>query len=497
MEPELKFEELSGFDILARETQTHEETMEASLPDYCASVSRVIDTAGQVLVQEISPGEGRLRGEVRVSVLYVSEEAEGLQSATVAVPFVCELVEKRLRECRLLQVYSRLLLCEGKIVTGRKLYVRVIGEFTVRGIGAVSWRICANAEGAGLQLRWQQTEISVLKGAIQRECSIHQEFTPDGMTEIPEEILTERLYPRVISSQQIGNKLVVKGEIRLCGMVRQQDRKLGRMDMTLPFSQILDGTAFPEGGKIWVRACVAQWELRLLRSEGSCSLTARLTLQAFCTEKQSLRWVSDLYSTEETLTVSDRNMSISQLEAPVFHEAAAEETLEFGSKTPFVYLTGCDCGVPVCREDGAAVTPVRLRLLYIDEEGAPATVERSREVVTPVEEKPSFLWAENGPAELQSGAGRYSLRLPVWMQAAYMKPSDVCSVVSVQAEKEAEERRRPSLVLRRPKHGESLWDIAKAHRSSEEAIRKLNHMEGEELPEGMLLIPTVHTADRQ
>ena len=78
-----------------------------------------------------------------------------------------------------------------------------------------------------------------------------------------------------------------------------------------------------------------------------------------------------------------------------------------------------------------------------------------------------------------------------------MKPSDVCSVVSVQAEKETEERRRPSLVLRRPKHGESLWDIAKAHRSSEEAIRKLNHMEGEELPEGMMLIPAVRTAARQ
>ncbi len=497
MEPELKFEDLSGFDVLARETQTHEETMEATLPDYCASVSRVIDTLGQILVQEAAAGEGRLRGEVRVSVLYVSEEAEGLQSVTVAVPFVCELGEKRLRECRLLQVYSRSLLCEGKIVTGRKLYIRCIGEFTVRGLGLASWRICTGAEGDGLQLRWRQAEVTLLKGAIQRECNVSQEFTPGGMTEAPEEILTERLFPRITSSQQIGSKLVVKGELRLCAMVRRQDRKLARMDVTVPFSQILDGTAFPEGGMVWVRACAAQWELRLLRSEGTCSLTARLILQAFAAEKQTLRWVRDLYSTEESLGVSAERMAIPQLEEPVVYEAAAEELLEFGKETPFVYLTGCDCGVPVYREDGTADTTVRMRLLYMDEDGAPMTAERSREVSAAIGEKPAFLWAESGSAEVQCGTGRCSLRLPVWIQASYVKMAEVSSVVSAQAEKEQEEGRRPSLVLRRPGNGESLWDIAKAHRSSEEAIRRLNHIEGEELPEGMLLIPAVHTAGRQ
>ena len=35
----------------------------------------------------------------------------------------------------MLQVHSRLLLCEAKLITGRKLYLRVIPELTVLGFG--------------------------------------------------------------------------------------------------------------------------------------------------------------------------------------------------------------------------------------------------------------------------------------------------------------------------------------------------------------------------
>ena len=119
MDTELKFEQILFFDVLAKAITTHEETTETTLPDYCPTASRILDATGQLLVREKQAAEGLLRGDVRVSVLYLSEETEGLQSVTVTVPFTCEISDPKFRECQILQVHSRLLLCEAKPITGR------------------------------------------------------------------------------------------------------------------------------------------------------------------------------------------------------------------------------------------------------------------------------------------------------------------------------------------------------------------------------------------
>ena len=57
---------------------------------------------------------------------------------------------------------------------------------------------------------------------------------------------------------------------------------------------------------------------------------------------------------------------------------------------------------------------------------------------------------------------------------------------------EPEPGRRPSLVLCRPKKGESLWELAKRYRTDEQAICAANGLEQETpLPSGLLLIPRV------
>ena len=45
--------------------------------------------------------------------------------------------------------------------------------------------------------------------------------------------------------------------------------------------------------------------------------------------------------------------------------------------------------------------------------------------------------------------------------------------------------------LRRLLPGETLWDVAKQYRTDETLLRTVNQLEGEELPDKMLLIPRV------
>ena len=83
------------------------------------------------------------------------------------------------------------------------------------------------------------------------------------------------------------------------------------------------------------------------------------------------------------------------------------------------------------------------------------------------------------------------MRVPVCFGGSIGESTELQTVCAVEEVTGEEPQARPSIVLRRPRPGECLWDIAKQHGSSEEAIRQCNHLEEDALPEGMLLIPVL------
>lgn len=90
---------------------------------------------GQLRLREKHPAGQQLTmgGSVVLTVLYTSEESAGLRSLSMEVPFSCQVEDKRLADCDAVCVTGRLLLAEAKAVTARKLYLRVMPEFTVSG----------------------------------------------------------------------------------------------------------------------------------------------------------------------------------------------------------------------------------------------------------------------------------------------------------------------------------------------------------------------------
>ena len=496
METELKFEQIQCYDLLTKAVTTHEETTETTLPDYCATASRILDATGQLLVREKQAAEGLLRGEVLVSVLYLSEETEGLQSVTIMVPFTCEINEPKLRECHMLQVHSRLLLCEAKPITGRKLYLRVIPELTVLGYGQRILRLCSGAEGKGLQVRVKKRDLCLLAAVEERSCTTAQEF--DVGSSGAEEILLSQVVPRITSCQQIGSKVVVKGEMDISALIRAADRKLQGIVQTLPFSQILDGITVPSECRLQVEAAPAEWDLRLVRSDSACrmGLTARITLQVYAYQKREICYIDDLYSICQSLKTQVENSTITQRVSPACMREWAEEQLESGRGTLFAYVTAFDCGSAIARCDNGRAelaTTVRMRVLYQDENGAPVMAERSREISTVMEGCPDTVWVTSGIAELRGNAGTCQVRIPVCFCGCVGEPVELRTVTAVEECAEDKPQPRPSLVLRRPCSGECLWDIAKQHGSSEEAIKRCNHMDDDTIPEGMLLIPVLRS----
>ena len=172
MELELKFAELACCEPVGDLVTTQEESMETAIPEYCPDIARIVDTVGQLRLREKHPAGQQLTmgGSVVLTVLYTSEESAGLRSLSMEVPFSCQVEDKRLADCDAVCVTGRLLLAEAKAVTARKLYLRVMPEFTVSGYARRRQRLCCGTEeDPALRVRRQEAELELLHQMARNE----------------------------------------------------------------------------------------------------------------------------------------------------------------------------------------------------------------------------------------------------------------------------------------------------------------------------------------
>ena len=221
MELELQYTELSCCEAGESVTLTQEEALEAAIPEYCPEVTRIVDAVGQLCLREYTSRQ--ISGSVLVTVLYTSEESPGLRSLTLPVPFLTQADDKRLTGCDTVCMAGRLLLTEARAVTGRKLYLRVMPELTLTGYTCRRHRICTGVgEEPTLRLHRQEQSLTLLTSVTQRQSSVTQELQPQDWGEPPEELLAQRICPRITGSQPVGSRLLAKGEARICLLYRTQ-----------------------------------------------------------------------------------------------------------------------------------------------------------------------------------------------------------------------------------------------------------------------------------
>ena len=490
MECGLQWKDITCWDDVPRLTLTHEENLETAIADYCPDMGRVVETCGQLCLRSVTAQGGgvELRGTVRVTVLYTSEESVGLRSLTQNVPFTCGAENRLLAGCQVLWATGRLLLCEAQALTPRRLALRIMPEWTVCGYKCGTVRLCTGAdEDPALRLRRQERELCLTCAVAERECSVTGEAAVAAGQPVPEDLLAYRLYPQVGSCQIVGSKLLVKGDIVLSALYRCQQQKLHTYTAALPFSQIVESPAEGEDGDVTAAVQIVCGEARLLRSEESSgfAVTAELRLLLRVTRRETVSCVTDMYSTRCVM-----KPEITEVSLPVAPERPARQELaqhlDFGRQRPFVFVTDTACAA-VPAEDGTAGAEVRMRLLFLDEAEAPAVTERTAQL--PLQE--GEICALSGAPEVAFTGTGCDLRQTVCVSPGTSPRQTLVSVNAVQTLPQNENEVRPSLVMRRLTPGETLWDVAKQYRTDEELIRSVNQLERDTVPEKMLLIPRV------
>lgn len=495
MELGLQFADITYFESLENHAVTHEETLETAIPEYCPDMSRIVETVGELYVQEKVAGEDRytVAGTVKVTVLYTSEESAGLKSLTVSVPFSARM-EEQIGAGRTVFVTGRVLMLEARAITSRRLHIRLVPEITASTFRPQQSALCVGVEPEPtLRVKREELTLPLLAGVTEQEIGFTGEAAlPAG--KVPEELLVYRLCPRVQQVQRVGGKLMVKGELLMRALYRSGDALADYWEGALPFSDVVDGGALAEDGELSVTPTLTAADARVLRGDGSggIGVTAQISLAIRAYQRKTVSYISDLYSVRYDTRLEQRPLTVhlDEPETELVQEAVSRLELESG--TPFVYVTELECApVTSTVEGGRSVlrTAVRWQALYLDESGSPITVGRTEEVTVPVEEMRGTACARCCPVTVQCG-GVCQIRIPVTFAVTWEERVIINSLTAVTMEEAQRTGAAPSLILRRMRPEETLWDVAKQYHTDMDAIRQTNQWEGD-FTERMLLIPRV------
>lgn len=503
MELELNRSELRGYDTVVDTTLFSEETLESIVPDACPDILRILETDGVVCVKSREAGEGRaeVRGVIRTTVLYLSEENHEICRMEVAIPFSCGIDHGGIGAGGVVQAVPRILGADTRAVNPRKVYIRVELAMGVKAFMPCVHEIVSGCEATretGVQEKRERCQLYMATAVQEKHFTFSDELSLPGSKPELAELLRQRMDFFCGENKVIGNKLIFKGQVLLTLLYKGGDGAPVTASFELPFSQIMEVPGAAEE---------ADCELNMLLNDFSCqadsedgrtlSVSMDLSAQAVLREERVLEAVADLYSTDYELDVQMKKESFCRLGENATRRLSVREVVE----TPVEVKSVVDCAVSVGqvsqKREGSQLTlsaDVRAAIFFRGED------EELYAMTKPI--PVSYQWEMAAdcrcvcrcqcPGELYATPtmGGIEVRFPLDFDCRAEVPQELSTVCEARLveERPRDKAQCPSIILRMVEDGERLWDIAKAYATTEEDIRNANELADACLPVGKLLL---------
>ena len=317
------------------------------------------------------------------------------------------------------------------------------------------------------------------------------------------ELLRESASVRTTECRLIGGKIILKGVVCVEVLYLSESGTICSAAAELPFSQIVEGVEdADENTSAEAMLCLTGAELRIGGESGDArTISAKLFLHAFVVLRQRLclRCITDLYSTSCDLSAQMQTLELCGGVETVTQEQNVREQIETGVEVSAVLCAEVHFGsVSLVQEESTAnvrCTAI-LRVLYLDEGGAPLMVERRTEVAARIAVPEGCTAAVRCVTAFEVSAAATAngieVRFPALFTLECTRRCRCACLCALKAEPQQESGgRQPTLVLRAMGAEERLWDLAKAYRTTVAEILTANELSAEaDAPGGeMLLIP--------
>jgi len=504
MDLELEQDIILCYESAGQATICQEETQEAIVPDACPDILRIADVCAQAFISrwEAKSGQATVFGYVQANVLYIPENGHTVQKMELKLPFSACGDMNEVDAQSVLEVSVRVRGADGRMLNPRKILLRadIVAEITA--YNRREYPVCTGAyqaDGEKLCQKVTDVEHERIVGVPQRIFPMSEEIRLTG-AQVPD-VLTCRGESFCTECRVIGNKLIFKGKTDVVVLLRTEDGNLERRIETFPFSQILEAKGVGENGIGAVRLEMAELICRPAADDPfRLLLDTEILAQGQVRDRETVSLLTDLYSTTDYLQLERRQMHLSR----PLEEQTVSQTLRDLLETEDVVRAVCDSRyelgtITAAREQDSVVLTARghLTVMYLDEERQPRCIKKETEVSgrvhCPKQAQISCKCLCPGEIYAAACAGGIEVRLNLEFHVMVCVPEYMDMVCEAKPERSrGGEGVRPSVILRRPEDGETLWDIAKDCGTTKSRIMQANALQDEEIPgHRMLLIPSV------
>ncbi len=468
-------------------------TLEAVVPDNREDAGRVIWAKGYVLLKGKEPGAHSCSflGEVNASVLYETE-AGTLDVLRLRKEFTWNAETGNSDSDALPQITWWITALEPKLLNPRKIGVSMELRGLIRGFTRDSFALAPELKQEkemGLHFLTREQNTLLLREVKEKAFSLREQLPLQAGQPAPVNIEGEQIRFVSLESEQLGENHIIKGEAELQIWGLDGQGLPVSCSFQLPFSQLIElGNLKLSQVQLSVQASSLYLDWREgLNGERSLDAEVHAVLQLRAYEALVTETVEDAYSTRMLCALHTEQRSwICSLEREN-GSLLAEESLAVPEDVQELLSWEAILGPLERNREGCEQTAV-FRLLVRRGDGTLDGISRSARLRGDAVAE-SMLCTESSldVCSLELSDGKLQVHAAASFPGELMvsKPQSLVTALDLDEEHVWDPAKLPSISLVR-RGGESLWDLAKAYRSSVETIQAYNE-EGSDL----LLIPAL------
>lgn len=474
---------------LRKRTQVNAECV---VPDSQEDVGRVAAVCPMLLLKgkDLTPHGVTVSGEVQATVLTVTEDGARLNLLRFSRPFTMDFETAEPDPEALPQISWSLTGAEARVINSRKLSLGFEISAELREFARAPFALESDlpqGEWEKLHLRREEREAMLLSCVTEKTFSVHEQFAFAAGKNLRAEGLGTELRFRVLDTEQVGSRAIVKGELLLTAQGLSEEGTPFRTDFRCPFSQLLEvGEEKLDVWGVCIEPSAAYFDL-IDTISGEKALDAEIhgVIQLCAWSRRTVSYLADAYSNllpcdcdlESRALLTELEWSSSTL--------SVEERVPIGEDCENLLSVRPSLGQA---EYGAETlrAPLSLEILYRSREGKLTPVRRSLELTgqpLPTGAQPLGVTLTDCVLRMEEGSlyVRAAAEIP-WRRGTTREIRSLRRL-NLQEDAPYDTAVWPGVSLVQA-GDEALWDLAKRYHASEERIRELN-----DPAEKLLLIP--------
>jgi len=482
--------------ICAEDAQLHEENAESIVPDSCPDIARIVDSSGMVYVKECeyTAGSVIVKCSAKASVLYVPDSGNPIKlEIPISFEHKFDLPNDACVPSSGLMCSAKVVSVDARALNPRKVSARITISVSYKAYADKDEYVTSGVsvgDESGYQLLTKTYEISTIALTASKSFTLVEELELPSSCEAVRQILKYSVEPEIIDTRVMVNKLITKGNVKLCCLYEDIDGKLETFSQIVPFSQIIDAVGSSEDMTCRIKLDIRNTELEpaIDMSGDAKFINMSVGMNAFAVLREDT-WINvleDIYNTNINVKPETIEKRFARCCFGMPEKFEVSESFETGMAVNGIldqsirFDDTAQNGQLICVAD----------VMYISDDNGIYSVTRR----IPVQ-----LGNEDGSWEIRSvsctaNPSANGLSVNVTVTAVCDRKTDIISSmvddVEILGEYEAEPLKL-SAILRYADEGETLWSIAKSCRTTMSEIAKANKLsENDEIKRGeLLLIP--------